>query len=773
MSTGILTNAGRDLFAQKAGAGEVLTIDRFLLANIPGLDPQTAADPDEALPDIADRVAELSVTKSGYVNEDKVVYSLYLGTGDGDYTFNWVGILADDDTLVAVRYIEPITKYATAGASVGNSITRNFLITYTDAQSITNVTVDASTWQLSFDQATEVIAGLSRRATQQEVDDGDDDLTHLTPNKLAKCKSISRSYRNLDEWLNDTKVREGQIVEIRGRNYPGDGGANTIEMVQGGTGVHDSGSYIDHPISGLQGKGLFPGGKVIADQFGDPNEVSINAAIKYAATLGGGNRRGGEVHLLAKIYTLSGPIKIPQGVFLKGAGQMATSLMKSNSSDDYWMVESENFEALSGSNLWLESDGVPTGFGIFDLSIYGVGNPPVSSDTRGGLRFYGKRYYVQRVIIHNVDGDGAWFQCAASGGQFQWRDLPEGQIDQLFVFSAGRDGIVYEGPHDGATGEIFASSCGRDGVVFRRTSSTSATSEVSVVHSYGNAGRGVVVDSPMHFGTLIGESNQAEGVVFVNGFNSKVEWLQAYSNCESSGNYQVDIQSGSNNLIVAGLQMTGAAGSNIGGISNAAQEVQINNLKIQMGGSGVGITNSASHCKFSGIVAGFTASGGKGLHVNNGAFSVYELDIRNCDTVLETVGDFLHSSFNIRGFSSSVTNLWKSPPTLSQRRVIDLDVNYKVGTVSYCSKARIRDSNTINIGEAGEYTIVAPHGLFSSPSMEDVSLSIGFSGANNGWRIKGPYLFSVDSTNITAKVIVDTPIMNPDIQPELIIKADL
>lgn len=169
MSAGILTNAGRDLFALKQGAEETLVIDRFLLANISGLDPEDPVDPDEALPDIGDRVATLAVTRSGYVSPDQVVYSLYLGTEAGDYTFNWVGLLDEDDTLVAVRYIDPLTKTATSGGVLGNAITRNFLITYTDAQAITSIEVNAATWQLVFDSATTEQKGLVELATQGEM----------------------------------------------------------------------------------------------------------------------------------------------------------------------------------------------------------------------------------------------------------------------------------------------------------------------------------------------------------------------------------------------------------------------------------------------------------------------------------------------------------------------------------------------------------------------------------------------------------------------------
>ena len=147
MSAGIITNAGRNLFAAKQGAGLPLVIDRFLLANIIGLDPNAAPNPNEAMPTPGDQVAELPVTTSGYIDPDKVVYSVYMGTSEGTYTFNWVGLLADDDTLVAVRYIEPLTKTKTVGGNQGNAITRNFMVAYTDAQAITNVVVEASTWQ--------------------------------------------------------------------------------------------------------------------------------------------------------------------------------------------------------------------------------------------------------------------------------------------------------------------------------------------------------------------------------------------------------------------------------------------------------------------------------------------------------------------------------------------------------------------------------------------------------------------------------------------------
>lgn len=186
MSAGIITNAGRDLIALRAAEEEPLTIDRFVLANIPGLDVDQPADPNESIPEIVNIVAERDVTNRGYVNADRVVYSLYLGTDEGDFQFNWVGLLSDDGVLVAVRYINPVTKFATVGAQIGNAMTRNFLVAFTDATEITQITVAADTWQVQFDAASEDSLGLVERATQGEVNTGEDDLRYVSSMKLSK-----------------------------------------------------------------------------------------------------------------------------------------------------------------------------------------------------------------------------------------------------------------------------------------------------------------------------------------------------------------------------------------------------------------------------------------------------------------------------------------------------------------------------------------------------------------------------------------------------------
>jgi len=145
-----ILNAGRDLIAQKQAAGQPLIIDRFIFANIPGLDETQPVNLDEPMPAAGDIVLQDTVTNSGYVNADQVVYSMMLDANIGDFDFNWIGLQADDNTLVAVSYVPLQHKRKTVGLNLGNTITRNFVLAFNDAQATTNITVSAATWQIDF-----------------------------------------------------------------------------------------------------------------------------------------------------------------------------------------------------------------------------------------------------------------------------------------------------------------------------------------------------------------------------------------------------------------------------------------------------------------------------------------------------------------------------------------------------------------------------------------------------------------------------------------------
>ncbi|KIV66012.1 Phage tail fiber protein [Pseudomonas sp. FeS53a] len=71
-----ITLAGERLIAQKQGAQQILTVSRFILANVPGLDPNGPVDRAAGKPAAGQIVGTYDITQAGYVNPNQVVYSL-------------------------------------------------------------------------------------------------------------------------------------------------------------------------------------------------------------------------------------------------------------------------------------------------------------------------------------------------------------------------------------------------------------------------------------------------------------------------------------------------------------------------------------------------------------------------------------------------------------------------------------------------------------------------------------------------------------------------
>ncbi|MCO1336264.1 phage tail protein [Microbulbifer sp. OS29] len=143
-----IINTGAAYIAAKTGASEPVEITQFVLADIDGLDHSQPVSLAETLPAANTIVFQAAVSQKGYLTPDKVVYSLSMDTSIGDFHFNWLGLLASDGTLVAVAYVPRTLKVATANGIQGNSITRNFLLQFADAQQATGINVPAETWQI-------------------------------------------------------------------------------------------------------------------------------------------------------------------------------------------------------------------------------------------------------------------------------------------------------------------------------------------------------------------------------------------------------------------------------------------------------------------------------------------------------------------------------------------------------------------------------------------------------------------------------------------------
>lgn len=146
-----ITLAGESLIAQKVGAQQSLNVARFVLANVPGLDPNAAVDRTASKPAPAQIVGTYDVTQKGFVNPNQVVYSLMLGSDVGDFDFNWIGLETSENVLLAVAYLPVQQKRRNIPPrQIGNNVTRNFLVVFDGAQALTGIKIDASTWQHDF-----------------------------------------------------------------------------------------------------------------------------------------------------------------------------------------------------------------------------------------------------------------------------------------------------------------------------------------------------------------------------------------------------------------------------------------------------------------------------------------------------------------------------------------------------------------------------------------------------------------------------------------------
>ncbi|WP_039991481.1 phage tail-collar fiber domain-containing protein, partial [Vibrio azureus] len=92
MAQSIITREFEAYKAQQDALEQPVILDEFVLAKVPGLDPDEPIDRDETLPEREHIVYVAGVTQSGYVNPNAVVYSLIMDTRVGDFQFNWVGL---------------------------------------------------------------------------------------------------------------------------------------------------------------------------------------------------------------------------------------------------------------------------------------------------------------------------------------------------------------------------------------------------------------------------------------------------------------------------------------------------------------------------------------------------------------------------------------------------------------------------------------------------------------------------------------------------------
>ncbi|EBQ9797612.1 hypothetical protein DM035_26260, partial [Salmonella enterica subsp. enterica serovar Kottbus] len=151
MTQSVITSAFEQLKAQEAAGGQRILIDRFVFADIPGLNVDATPPKTEVLPPDTQIVHRQKVDRAGMVNENTVAYSVTLPESTGDFTFNWMGLVSSaTNTLCMVVYLHPQEKIKTENGKQGNTLVYSEVMEYAGASASTGVTTPVSTWQIDF-----------------------------------------------------------------------------------------------------------------------------------------------------------------------------------------------------------------------------------------------------------------------------------------------------------------------------------------------------------------------------------------------------------------------------------------------------------------------------------------------------------------------------------------------------------------------------------------------------------------------------------------------
>ncbi|MGF1761352.1 phage tail protein [Photobacterium sagamiensis] len=141
----ILTAAGKALLAQLNAEEKPLIIDKMFFANVPNRPefPQ----PDDVVPS-NNVVHEAAVEQRGRLSVDSVIYSTTLTSQEGPFEFNWTGAYCSEyGVLVTIDHHALTPKTVDEPGVSGNTLVRSVVLEYKDIAEITNITVDASSWQ--------------------------------------------------------------------------------------------------------------------------------------------------------------------------------------------------------------------------------------------------------------------------------------------------------------------------------------------------------------------------------------------------------------------------------------------------------------------------------------------------------------------------------------------------------------------------------------------------------------------------------------------------
>lgn len=247
-------------------------------------------------------------------------------------------------------------------------------------------------------------------------------------------------------------------------------------------------------------------------------------------------KRGGVVFFPTGSYHISDTIELPSFITLMGEGDLSSILYLADGVNKD-MIKTEKFdELLESGKSWFDVSGVPMGFGIKNLGLFGN---RTHNDNCNGISIYGYFYKIENVTINYCGGTGFFSKHGNEIGgtevyQANFSKFFETKIDNLNVKYCKSRGIDYNGPTDSSLNNLYVSECEGDfGASFAKAC------YIGDIHLYGNnrattSGCGLNVNADCYIKNVVSESNYGGGVQI----NS---WLAHIERCQMYGNRQYNL----------------------------------------------------------------------------------------------------------------------------------------------------------------------------------------------------------------------------------------
>lgn len=377
--------------------------------------------------------------------------------------------------------------------------------------------------------------------------------------------------------------------------------------------------------------------------FGALGDNSHDDTTAIQAAIDAAQPNGGVVYLRPGTYLLSASIVLPAKVRLVGAGSSATTLRLAAGSNCN-VIETIGLAALIDSNRWLFSEGVPSGFSVEHLRIDGN---KTHNTTGNGIRVYGKRFQIYDLIIFDCAENGIFTDCAYKGLQDGVEDLPESEIDLVWVRACGKDGILYRGPHDGHIGRVYTAVNAGRGFVTEASNGIDGhyyqgACDMAYIHSYANGDDGVYFGAKTGCSYLQTESNLGRGL-YVGAGPSRIGFLWDHNNNRRFTAPWSDPPAPDDAIASTQIEHRAAIGTVEMGVPYGCTGLRIaNNYGVTIGNilidgfsnefGGVALDIQGDRVDFgSAIIINFRGPGGTALKINGSAIRG-SATIDNCET---------------------------------------------------------------------------------------------------------------------------------------------